>query len=200
MMSFSFWEEDCKRHVTKVEHGGWHLWDELKQRLEQEFDHPFKVVNYQQGAWLSGGLWFYPTVPSRPHQKDWTYQAQLWFKRDEEQMVCYGLMVERPSAGEIARQSLTLDRDGTRLIETLKHNNDLRAQVNELLRRRGFLANVYPWVGKGIWADSAEEALRFTQELPEEQGWAFNLLQKMPCAADLPSSDTRGCAKRDSRW
>jgi MoxR-like ATPase len=184
-MSFSFWEEDCKRYVTRDEHGGWHLWDELKQRLEQEFGVPFEESSQKKSDPLRV-LWFYPTAPLRPRQEDWVWQTQFYFIRDaEDQALHYGLMVAHAPPRQIEKRSYEPDRDIDRLIKLLEQDGRFRGQINELLKDREFFLGVYTWEeGKKETqpVGSAEEALQVIQGLPERRGWHIHLNRQMSCA------------------
>ena len=179
--AFHFWEEDCRRYVTKPDHGNWHLWDELLWRLEREFGHPFRVVAYEKrGDWLRQ-MWFHPKDTPRS-QEAWIGQAQLWFDRNiETQTITYGLMVERPGIEAIQSENMIYDRDGNRLVELLEHDVAFRQMLDDLLGHDFSFAF-------GVWGEeisqitSAAELRQSLKAVSEHQGWDINLGQKMPCA------------------
>ncbi len=177
---FRMWEEDCQRYVKKGEHGGWHIWDDLRAKLEKEFGHPFVVVPYQRhGDWLKA-LWFHPKDTPRS-ERDWICQAQLYFARNvEHQQVSFGLIVENMGIGEVEREGLTRDRDGHRL-KALLEDKRFRDRIDALVARHGLQIRYSVWNMREGTLPSARAVRDLLQGLPDDQGWDVDLRRKMPC-------------------
>jgi len=179
--SFRLWDEDCLGYVKKADHGGWHIWDELLERLKEEFGYPFVVVPWRRrGDWMKT-LWFHPKDTPRS-EDDWVCQAQLYFARSVElQQISFGLIVESMSTEKVEQEGYTPDRDGHRF-KALLEDEDFRDQIDRLVAQEDLQIALTVWEVREETLPSAKAILDALRELPDDQGWRVELCKKMPCA------------------
>ncbi len=167
-MAFRFTEEDFERYVTKGEHGGRHIWDDLREQLKEEFGVPFGVTPYERrGDWLVA-LWFYPKNTPR---SSWSHQAQFWLRRDiTKAQLDFGLLVECSTSEQVDQLGADSDRDGERLVTRLESDQQFRNLLDRLVQEQGFdLGN----------AGNAAELLATLKEKHDEEYWAVGVKQSL---------------------
>jgi len=169
---FCFWEADCKGHVKKSEHDDWHLWHEIKYRLQQEFGQPFLVKSYEREDWLAQ-LWFRPQKTPRSSE-GWMNQAQLWFNRSiNSQKIYFGLEVECPPGQ-------TQDRDADRLRALLEQDTGFCQMIDDLAEK-GLQISAGHWEGKYEHATSGAELRDILNSLGTDRGWSASFGSELSC-------------------
>ena len=178
-MAFSFWREDMTRYVRKPEHGGWHIWDELKQLLGKEFGVPFGHTPWDKRGDNLKTIWFWPKESPR---SSWSNQAQLYFERSiEKQRIYFGLTIECPGPEMVHKHGMEADRDAVRFNQALQENGGTADAVNGLLAQEQWTAEVVTWGDrKEIRVHNTSEIVNAIKGLPEDPGYTVKISRSLP--------------------
>lgn len=175
-MAFSFLPEDMTKYITKPKHGNWHIWDELKKLLGEEFGVPFNHTPYEKRGDNLNTIWFWPK-----DGRNWSNQAQFYFSRSsDKQCIYFGLAVECPGPDTIAKHKMDPDRDAARFIRALQENSGTADAVNGLLAEDKWTAEVVRWLEKKeIPVHNTSEILNAIKELPEDPGYTVKISRSL---------------------
>jgi hypothetical protein len=186
-MAFRFTEEDFERYVTKSEHGGQHIWDDLLAHLRAMFGVEFTPNPWERrGDWLSK-LWLYPKNTPRP---SWQYQTMFYLKRSaEDDYLEFGLEIECPTQYFIQDNDLDPDRDGERLLRLLRSDNEFAQAVETLIRSPEWQVSLSTWDKAWYRPESVAELLDMQAEFPENRGWTMDLLQTLTAAEAIAAGE-----------
>lgn len=172
-MAFRFTTEDFNRYVSKEEHEGRHIWNDLQDQFETFYGIPFSAAPFvRRGDWLRT-LWFAPKDTPR---SIWNNQAQFFLVRSiEEKHLKFGLMIECATPSETAESKLDPDRDGVRLIEQLQNSPSFIEQLDRLVTQPDWGIEVNEWNKGSYFPKNSSELLALLKGLPVQQGWGVHI-------------------------
>lgn len=186
-MAFRFTEEDFKRYVKMIEHGGRHIWHELEDRLKSEFRTPFSSAPYIARGDRLSMLWLAPKATPR---SNWANQAQFFLARSiEDKRLDYGLMVERPTRSDVAEYGYDSDRDAPRFVAQLESDATFRQKIERLVREQGFHLWVNVWNEGDQFAATPDEMLEILKSLPPDEGWGAHIARRMMMNEAIEAGD-----------
>ena len=187
-IGFYFTEEDFKRYVKVGEHGGRHIWHELLERLQREFEMPFSVVSFEvHGDWLRT-LWF---APKNTPRSKWGHQAQFYLARSiEDKRLDFGLTIERPTMAVVEEEGCDRDLDSVRFVAHLQDDDRFRRDLEWLVREEAFELWACAWGERGQLADNADDMVDLLQSFPPEKGWDAYIGRRMAMPQVLSAADT----------
>jgi energy-coupling factor transporter ATP-binding protein EcfA2 len=172
-MAFRFTEEDFNRYVKKEEHGGRHIWDDLREQLQTLVGVPFAPKPFEvRGDWLQM-LWFAPKGTPR---SVWSYQAQFFLARDvQKKQLKFGLDIECPPRSKVAAWDLDPDLDGIHLIEQLESDPAFAILLDALTSEVGWKVEASEWDKERCAPDKSAELLSVLKRMSPEQGWSVEI-------------------------
>ena len=186
-MAFQFTKEDFERYVTKSEHGGEHIWDDLLTHLYAMFGVEFSPNPWERrGDWLSH-LWLYPKHTRRP---SWQYQTMYNLsRRIEGNLLKFGLEIECPSLKFVRDNDLDPDRDGLRFFDRLERDAEFAPMIKRLIRSPEWEVGL--GVSDGDWYElkSLDELLEIRAERLEDKGWSVSFLQTLTAAEAIAAGE-----------
>mgnify|MGYP000867469099 CR=1 FL=1 len=149
-MAFSFSRADFDRYVTKPEHGGTHIWDEILPLLDKEFGVRFFHTPYEKRGDNLRLIWFHPREAPRT---TWSNQAHFFLSRStSKKTLSFGLIIEHPTPDIVRKDKLDPDLDVARFEAKLASDPGFQADLQSLLSRPEWQAVV------DDWRDSSERA------------------------------------------
>jgi hypothetical protein len=177
-MAFAFTAEDFKRYVKKGEHGGRHLWDDLKDLLSDEYHWEFFVSPYEKRGDNLRTLWFHPKNTPRGN---WINQSHFFVARSiEESSLVFGLSIERPGPETIKKDGVDPDIDSARFERKLQEDADFQQAFDNLLSQQGWEIYINPWT-EDAWKrlNDRQDLVKFIRATSPSDGYGVRLAKRM---------------------